>query len=131
MRWLTPSQKQEDQDYAILVLHTFTDNDAVVPNLWHLEVANVLLGAEKRGNIETSASEAFVSCLESLPINTDSETTTKALNRTVNLARSYKLSSYNAAYLELAIRTSLPLATLDTDLRKAAIKAKAKLYQLS
>lgn len=130
MRWLMPSIKQKDQDYAKAVLKTFIDSEAVVPNLWHLEVGNVLLGAEKRGEIDISASEAFISRLESLPITTDGETTNKALNRTLNLARSYKLSSYDAAYLELAIRKSLPIATLDTDLRKAAVKANVKLYQL-
>lgn len=91
----------------------------------------MLLGSEKRGDTDASASEAFISRLESLPIITDGETTNKALNRTLNLARSYKVSSYDAAYLELAIRKSLPGATLDTDLRKAAVKANVKLYQLS
>lgn len=131
MRWLMPSIKQEDQHYAKTVLQTFVNSEAIVPNLWHLEVANVLIGAEKRGEIDPSNSEAFISRLETLPINKDEETTSKALNRTLNLARSYQLSSYDAAYLELAIRKSFPIATLDIDLRKVAIRANVELYQVS
>lgn len=128
MRWLLASEKVADQNYAEAVLKTLTDADARVPNLWHLEAANVLLAAEKNGNIDTGTAEAFIAHLDSLPLRVDSLTAQQAFNRTLALARAYKLSTYDAAYLELALREGLPLATLDKDLIKAAKKANVQLY---
>lgn len=128
MRWLLASEKVADQTYAEAVLKTLTDVDARVPNLWHLEAANVLLAAEKNGNIDAGTAEAFIAHLDSLPLQVDSLTAQQAFNRTLALARAYKLSTYDAAYLELALREGLPLATLDKDLIKAAKKANVQLY---
>jgi predicted nucleic acid-binding protein len=128
MRWLLASEKVADQNYAEAVLKTLTDADARVPNLWHLEAANVLLAAEKNGNIDAGTAEAFIAHLDSLPLQVDSLTAQQAFNRTLALARAYKLSTYDAAYLELALREGLPLATLDKDLLKAAKKANVQLY---
>lgn len=128
MRWLLASEKAADQTYAEAVLKTLTDVDARVPNLWHLEAANVLLAAEKNGNIDAGTAEAFIAHLDSLPLQVDSLTAQQAFNRTLALARAYKLSTYDAAYLELALREGLPLATLDKDLIKAAKKANVQLY---
>ena len=128
MRWLLASEKAADQNYAEAVLKTLTDVDARVPNLWHLEAANVLLAAEKNGNIDARTAEAFIAHLDSLPLQVDSLTAQQAFNRTLALARAYKLSTHDAAYLELALREGLPLATLDKDLIKAAKKANVQLY---
>lgn len=128
MRWLLESNKAVDQKYAEAVLKSFLDADALVPNLWHLEASNVLLGAEKRSEIDAGEIERFISQLENLPIQVDSLTSHKAFTRTLALSRIYKLSSYDAAYLELAIREGLPIATLDKNLRKAANKADVKIY---
>ncbi len=128
MRWLLESNKAVDQKYAEAVLKSLLDADALVPNLWHLEASNVLLGAEKRSEIDAGEIERFISQLENLPIQVDSLTSHKAFTRTLALSRIYKLSSYDAAYLELAIREGLPIATLDKDLRKAAKKADVKIY---
>lgn len=128
MRWLLPSQKASDQKYAEKILKTFADKDAVVPNLWHLEAVNVLMEAERRADIDAGEVERFISHLENLPLHTDRATVQQAFSRTLSLARIYKLSSYDAAYLELAIREGLPLATLDKDLRKAAKKAHVEIY---
>ncbi len=128
MRWLLASEKVADQNYAEAVLKTLADVDARVPNLWHLEAANVLLAAEKNGNIDAGTAEAFIAHLDSLPFQVDSLTAQQAFNRTLALARAYKLSTYDAAYLELALREGLPLATLDKDLIKAAKKANVQLY---
>ncbi len=128
MRWLLATPKAADQKYAERVLKSLSDVDTIVPNLWHLEVSNVLLGAEKRGEIDSGDSEGFIIQLENLPIHVDSLTMHQAFSRIINLARTYKLSSYDASYLELAIREGLPLATLDSDLRKAAKKAKVVIY---
>ena len=128
MRWLLASPKKADQTYAEAVLRSLVESEVIVPHLWHLEAANVLLGAEKRGEIETAEVERFIAQLESLPIQVDSLTAHQAFSRTLSLSRAYKLSSYDAAYLELAIREGLPLATLDKDLIKAAKKADVEIF---
>lgn len=128
MRWLLESPKKKDQEYAEDVLKALSEFDAVVPTLWQIEASSVLLGAETGGNVTTGEVEAFILQLQSLPIHTDSMTSIQALGSTLALARAYKLSSYDASYLELAIREGLPLATLDKDLAKAAKKADVDLY---
>lgn len=128
MRWHLESEKAADQKYAEAVLVSLSDAEALVPNLWHLEAANVLLGAERRGETTIAEIEGFISQLESLPLLVDPMTSSHAFSRTMTLARAYKLSSYDAAYLELAIREGLSIATLDSDLVKAAKKAGVNLF---
>jgi predicted nucleic acid-binding protein len=128
MRWLLNTKKAADQQYALGVLDSLENGSAIVPNLWHLEATNVLLSAEKRDEISLGEIEGFISQLENLSIQTDTMTSHHAFNRTLTLARAYKLSSYDAAYLELAIREGLPLATLDKTLIKAAIKAGVEIH---
>ena len=128
MRWHLESEKSTDQKYAENVLISLGEADALVPNLWHLEATNVLVGAEKRGDTSTGEVERFISQLENLPIHVDPMTANQAFSRILSLTRAYKLSSYDAAYLELAIREGLPLATLDKDLLKAAKKADVAVY---
>jgi len=88
----------------------------------------VLLGAENRGDTTLGEIERFIAQLENLPLHIDPLTARQSFTRTMSLARAYKLSSYNAAYLELAIREGLPLATLDKDLIKAAKEADIEIY---
>lgn len=128
MRWLLASKKKTDQNYAEVVLQRLNEDEALVPNLWHLEAANVLLGAEKNGELELAEVERFITQLECLPITVDSLTSNQAFSRGLNLSRAYNLSSYDAAYLELALREGLPLATLDINLIKAAKKTDVPLY---
>ena len=128
MRWLLASNKIDDQIYAEDVLKSLSNKDALVPNLWHLEATNVLLGAEKRDETSVGEIEGFISQLENLPIHVDHLTVHQAFNRTLALARAYKLSSYDAAYLELAIREGIPIATLDKDIIKAANKSGVRIY---
>jgi predicted nucleic acid-binding protein len=78
--------------------------------------------------VAESRTQAFVAALGRLNIAVDDETAARALSDTLNLARRYKLSAYDATYLELALRAGLPLATLDADLLKAAGKAGVKRY---
>ncbi|WP_263080622.1 type II toxin-antitoxin system VapC family toxin [Endozoicomonas sp. Mp262] len=128
MRWLMVTNNVADQQYAEDVMTTLAHVDALVPNLWHLEVCNVVSRSERRGEIDPGQSEGFIAQLENLPIYIDPLTANQAFSRTLGLARSYKLSSYDAAYLELAIREGLPLATLDDALELAAKQAGVKLY---
>jgi predicted nucleic acid-binding protein len=128
MRWHLQSTKAADQKYAEAVLQSLSGADALVPSLWHLEAVNVLLCAEKRSETTPAGMERFISQLENLPLRVDQLTSTQAFTRTMTLARMYKLSSYDAAYLELAIREGLSIATLDNDLVKASKKAGVGLY---
>jgi len=125
MRWCFGDGKASDLAYASKVLDAMHDSYALVPSIWGLEVANVLARAESQKFITEARSEAFLARLRRLQIETDPETFTQSLTATLQIARRYRLSSYDAAYLELALREGLPLATLDADLRKAAKQAGA------
>ena len=93
---------------------------ALVPAHWFLEVANVLAMAEKRKRISTTDALQFVQLLSVLDIQVDLEAHRRAFDPILPLCRSHKLTSYDAAYLDLALRRRLPLASLDDDLRQAA-----------
>lgn len=95
-------------------------DEALVPAIWPLEVANVLLVGERKGRITPAGSKAFLASLAALPIVVDPIDSTRAFDAIVALGRRYKLSSYDASYLELALRHDLPLVTLDDGLRRAA-----------
>lgn len=123
MRWCFGDGKPSELAYAAGILDTLRGTSAQVPSIWGLEVANVLARAEDRGLITEARSEAFLALLRRLRIEADVETFAQSLGSTLQLARRYRLSSYDAAYLELALRGSLALATLDEDLRKAAKRA--------
>jgi predicted nucleic acid-binding protein len=101
---------------------------ARVPMTWGLEVANVIAKAEEKSLVTEARSGAFLEMLEDLEIEVDAATFAHALSDTLQLARRYKLSAYDASYLELALRLGLPLATLDEDLQKAAKKAGVKRF---
>ncbi|NDV63579.1 type II toxin-antitoxin system VapC family toxin [Puniceicoccales bacterium CK1056] len=93
---------------------------AWVPALWHLELGNVLLGAMKHKRIDQAGIEIFLSNLGELDIRIDPETMKHAWVKTIDLGIQYKLTTYDAAYLELALRQGFPLATLDKGLVRAA-----------
>ena len=128
MRWMPIGRSSKDQAYATTVLESMLDTAAIVPNLWHLEAANVLLGAIRREEVTVAEVERFTMQLENLPITVDSSTADQAFGRGMALATAYNLSSYDAAYLELAIRKSIPLATLDKKLSKAAKASDIDIY---
>ncbi len=129
MRWLLQTSNTKNQTYAESVLVSLIENSAIVPDLWHLEAINVLINAERNKQISAQQREIFIVQLENLPIEIDASTAHQAFSRTLNIAQIYKLSSYDAAYLELAIRTNQPLATLDKQLCKAAKIAKVEIYK--
>ena len=121
MRWLLNDGSQERLAYAANVLDLLTQvtGEALVPGVWSLEVANVLVKAQAKGLVSEARASAFVGLLADMAITVDTSTATRALGDTLQLARRFKLSSYDAAYLELALREGLPLATLDADLQSA------------
>jgi predicted nucleic acid-binding protein len=119
----------DEQDaYSQSVLDALESQPAFVPDLWHLEVANTLLVGERRKRSTQADTVQWLSFLAALPITVDEETKAHAFGDTVSLGRSHNLSSYDAAYLELAMRRGLPLATLDEKLKTAALAVGVSLY---
>ena len=126
--WLVPQTNSSGVDYADAVLTALKESQAVVPSLFALETANVVAKVESKGIVTEADSQRFITLLGQLSIATDQATMGHALGDTLNLARRYRLSAYDAAYLELALRTGLPLATLDADLAKAATTAGVPIF---
>lgn len=104
---------------AAKVQERLEKESVLVPSHWFLEVTNVLATAEKRKRITPASSVGFLTLLEAMEIEVDVEAPGRAFAHLLPLCRSHGLTSYDAAYLELALRRRLPLATLDDDLRSA------------
>jgi predicted nucleic acid-binding protein len=121
--WLAPESNPAGADYAAAALAGLKASQAVAPSLLALEIANVVARLESKGVVTEADSQRYIALLGRLNITVDQATAAHALGDTLNLARRYKLSAYDAAYLELALRTGLSLATLDADLAKAATNA--------
>jgi predicted nucleic acid-binding protein len=113
---------------ADAALRALADHEARVPGLWPLEVANVLALAERRGRLSGTDLGLFLARLGRLPIRVDAATAEHALGESLTLARTHRLTAYDAAYLELALREGLPLVTLDSALREAAERAGVVLW---
>jgi predicted nucleic acid-binding protein len=121
----------ESTPFTVAVLKSLETVHAVAPALWAFEVASVLSTAERRGRMNTDAQAAFLERLRRLPVAIEHRPAAWLAQQILPLARTYNLSAYDAAYLELAIREGLPLATLDDDLRRAASAAGVALVDTS
>lgn len=98
-------------------MRSLADDTAFAPEIWWYEVRNVLISAERRGRATEARSAAFLRALSRLPITVDHDPEQTVV---LGLARRHGLTVYDAAYLELALRLRLPLATFDTALARAA-----------
>jgi predicted nucleic acid-binding protein len=105
---------------ADAVLASLKTQEALVPSHWTLEVANVLAICERRQRITVSRLSQILFLLGGLSISIDEQTSIKALGDILSLARAHRLTAYDAAYLELALRTGFPLASLDAELNATA-----------
>jgi predicted nucleic acid-binding protein len=114
--------EDESNEYTDTILENLKDTTAIVPTIWPLEVANVLLLSKKNKRISEVQSASFIDALSALPIVVDPSTTSRAMHSIFVLAGQSDLTIYDAAYLELAIREEIPLLTLDKGLIKAAKK---------
>ncbi len=112
--------REGDTPDADVVTGIIATEGAVVPALWRFEVANVLWMAVKRGRIPATRPGDILTDLDSLAISIDAGATTRAWTATYALAVRHDLTVYDAAYLELALRLALPLASCDGDLIAAA-----------
>jgi predicted nucleic acid-binding protein len=110
----------ERTDAAHAVMLRVVSGGAVVPSLWRLEVANVLRNAVRRGRCDEAYVDRSLERLSRFPVEIDEETSMHACTATHTLSREQGLTHYDAAYLELAVRRSQPLATCDAELIAAA-----------
>ena len=120
LAWVFERQQASDAVRASQLLAACGEQLWWVPGLWHLEVANALLVAERRGVIAPGDSDLFLSRLSDLPIQTDGDAAQERQSQVITLARAHGLSSYDAAYLELAHRLGAVLASFDRRLNQAA-----------
>jgi predicted nucleic acid-binding protein len=111
--------EDESDEVAERVLDSLTDSEALVPAIWSLEVANGLLAAERKKRISPTRVDECLELIQSLPVIADVDADSIGV---IRLARGTGLSTYDAAYLEIAIRHALPLATRDRALRLAAAR---------
>lgn len=124
LAWLLPDETAAP---AEAVLDRIVASRAWVPALWRLEVANSLQMAVRRKRIDTTFRDASLADLGLLNILVDPDTDNFAWRETLQLAVAHDLTLYDAAYLELAVRLSLPLASQDKSLRRAARRCKVPL----
>lgn len=113
--------EDERSSLSEAVLQRVTENGAVVPTLWRLEIANALQMALRRQRIDVAFRDASLADLSALKVDIDAHTGRHAWGRTLELSERHRLTLYDAAYLELALRVQLPLATLNNELRAAAV----------
>jgi predicted nucleic acid-binding protein len=103
---------------------------ALAPSFWPHEVLNALISGEKRRRITRQLVEAFLRDLEALPVDLQFRPTRNVLNDIQRLSREHSLTAYDAAYLELAVESGMPMATLDTDLIRSCRSAGVDLVEL-
>jgi predicted nucleic acid-binding protein len=109
--------EDEDHPTAALAFDRLATDDALAPGLWWYEVRNLLVMNERRSRRNPADTAAFLRLLSAMPIQLDHA---QNEGEVLRIARDHRLTVYDAAYLELAKRASIPLATLDTDLIRAA-----------
>ena len=112
--------EDEASTYTEGVLDQLRGTQALVPVIWPLEAANVLLIAERRDRLTEAQAAHFAQLLQGLPILVEEADVARTLGPILAVGRAHRLTAYDAAYLELAARQGLPLATQDSRLRKAA-----------
>jgi len=118
--------KDEQTPETDALLNELEASKAFVPGLWALEIGNILLSACKRKRITYANATEFLSLLNALGIQSDDVTTEYKFHDIFLLAYAEKLTTYDASYLELAMRLGLPLATRDVELAKAALRVGVK-----
>lgn len=121
----------EATEETTVLLERLNQESAFVPELWTLEMGNILISAERRKRISYAKITEFLTLLQHLNIKVDNETSIRGFREILSLAHSENLTTYDAAYLELAMRLGLPLATKDIQLAKAAKRSGVELVMNS
>jgi predicted nucleic acid-binding protein len=126
LAWLFHDERDA---YADSIVAKLPAVEMLVPRLWHLEIANVLLVGERRGRCTQADTTTWLAFLGGLPIIVDVATEAQAWSDTIALGRLHGLSAYDAAYLELAMREGVAIATLDAKLEAAATAVGVAIYK--
>jgi len=127
LAWCFPDETSEYADSVLLALE---NQVAVIPAIWPVEVTNALVVGERRHRLRLPDITRFVELLKALNIVQDAQQITETLSHVFPLAQRYKLSAYDAAYLDVAVRRQLPLATLDAGLRNASRSAGIEIFSV-
>jgi predicted nucleic acid-binding protein len=128
LAWCFPDESTPYTEGVLDLLATGAE--AATPAIWPFEVANALLVAERHKRITTAQVASMLQRIASLPITVDPIRVDRAFGQILAAAREQKLTEYDAAYLELAMREGLPLATLDDQLRQGARSAGVALVRI-
>ena len=128
LAWLIRRADQSEADLAIRAFSVVVHTGALIPSLWHAEITNTLLVFERARKLTEQDSTSFLNDLGRLELLEDEEPHKQLQGRLLDLGRRYGLTAYDAVYLELALRTGLPLATFDRQLAEAARKAGARVF---
>jgi len=118
----------ETNEFTEAVLDSLASGAALVPTIWPLEIGNALVVAERRGYLDQAASARFINLVQQLPLEVEQESPQRMLGEILLLARQQQLSTYDASYLDLAMRSGLPLASQDQALLRAAGRCGVKPY---
>jgi len=121
--------EDEDTKYADRVLELLDADTTITPAVWPLEIANAILMGERRGRLSAAGTARFTELVSELAITVERIPLSRALGVVMEVGRTHGLTSYDAAYLELAMRRGLPLATLDNRLANAARQANVTLIE--
>lgn len=121
----------ENSTYADEVLESLEFTEAIAPSIWPLETGNVLVVAERRKRLKKSESIRFLALLDNLPITVMQESPDRMTREILALARERQISTYDASYLDLAMRKGLQIATQDSGLKKAAIACAIPIFKPS
>ena len=125
LAWCFPDETSEHADAILAALEGKT---ILVPAVWGLEIANAVLVGERSKRLRQPEIRRFTTLLESLPVVQDARPVTAYVSDVLPVAREYSLTAYDAAYLELSMRHSAPLATLDAKLQRAAARAGVEIF---
>lgn len=128
MAWCFEDEAHEGAAHTLALLQEMT---AIVPPIWSMEVMNVLRVAERKNRIDLSSADTFIGFLKALPIQLDIGFTHLFNEKLLRIARKHLLSTYDAAYLELALRSNSPMVSFDRNLCAAAKKEGVKLLHHS
>lgn len=128
LAWLIDRVDPAEARTASEALLALRSEDAIVPALWNAEVANGILVAERRSATDLGKSDLFLGLVNGLPIEEDAVRASALQPAVLKIARTYRLTAYDATYLELALRTGRTLATFDRQLADAARKAGVRIF---
>jgi predicted nucleic acid-binding protein len=125
LAWCFPDETSEHADAILAALEGKT---ILVPAVWGLEIANAVLVGERSKRLRQPEIRRFTTLLQSLPVVQDARPVTAYISEVLPVAREYSLTAYDAGYLELSMRHSAPLATLDAKLKRAAQRAGVEIF---